>query len=137
MDQIYATARELTRAMDEIVWAVNPQHDTLDSLVAYLGRFAQNFLSAAGIRCRLDLPLCLAVLAVDLRDPAQYVPGLQGGPEQRGEARPRLRGADRLELKPGGFMLLVADNGRGFAWDPQRGQTVLVPMERARRPATG
>ena len=22
--------------MDEIVWAINPQHDTLDSLMAYL-----------------------------------------------------------------------------------------------------
>ena len=28
VDQIYGTARELTRAMDEIVWAVNPQHDS-------------------------------------------------------------------------------------------------------------
>src|SRR5712664_3821276 len=56
VDQIYGTARELTRAMDEIVWAVNPKHDSLDSLVTYLGRFAQNFLSTAGIRCRLDEP---------------------------------------------------------------------------------
>ena len=31
VDQIYSTAREVTRAMDEIVWAVNPTHDTLDS----------------------------------------------------------------------------------------------------------
>ena len=57
VDQIYSTARELTRAMDEIVWAVNPKHDTLDSLVTYLGRFAQQFLSSAGIRCRLDVPV--------------------------------------------------------------------------------
>ena len=28
VDQIYQTARDLTRAMDEIVWAVNPKHDT-------------------------------------------------------------------------------------------------------------
>jgi signal transduction histidine kinase len=27
-----------------------------------------------------------------------------------------------LELKPNGFMLVVADNGCGFAWDPQKGQ---------------
>ena len=52
VDQIYQTARDLTRAMDEIVWAVNPKHDTLDSLVTYLGRFAQSFMSTAGTRCR-------------------------------------------------------------------------------------
>ena len=38
--------------MDEIVWAVNPQHDTLDSLASYLGKFAQDFLR----RRRRQLP---------------------------------------------------------------------------------
>ena len=45
--------------MDEIVWAVNPRHDTLDSLAIYIVRFAQDFLSPAGIRCRVDMPLTL------------------------------------------------------------------------------
>jgi signal transduction histidine kinase len=56
LEKIYATAAEATRAMDEIVWAVNPKYDDLDSLASYLGNFAQNFLGAAGIRCRLDMP---------------------------------------------------------------------------------
>jgi signal transduction histidine kinase/ligand-binding sensor domain-containing protein len=55
--RIHGTARELTRSMDEIVWAVNPKHDTLDSLAAYLTRFAHDFLSAASIRCRFDMPV--------------------------------------------------------------------------------
>jgi signal transduction histidine kinase/ligand-binding sensor domain-containing protein len=55
--QVHATARALTREMDEIVWAVNPEHDTLESLVNYLCRYAQTFLSAAQLRCRLDVPL--------------------------------------------------------------------------------
>ncbi len=57
LDRIYGTARELTRSLAEIVWAVNPSHDTLDSLASYLGKFAQDFLSSADIRCRLDLPV--------------------------------------------------------------------------------
>jgi signal transduction histidine kinase len=56
LERIYATAVEATRAMDEIVWAVNPKYDDLDSLASYLGNFAQDFLGAAGIRCRLDVP---------------------------------------------------------------------------------
>jgi len=59
LERIHATARELTRSMDEIVWAVNPRHDTLDSLASYFSRFAHDYLSAAGIRCRLDFPLQL------------------------------------------------------------------------------
>ena len=63
-DRIFATTRELTRAMDEIVWAVNPRHDQLDSLASYLSRFAFDYLSVAEIRCRLDLPLQLPMLPV-------------------------------------------------------------------------
>ncbi|HEV2453402.1 MAG TPA: two-component regulator propeller domain-containing protein [Verrucomicrobiae bacterium] len=57
LSRIYETTREMTRAMDEIVWAVNPEHDTLDSLVNYLGKFARDYLGSLGIRCRLDLPV--------------------------------------------------------------------------------
>ncbi|HLP78838.1 MAG TPA: two-component regulator propeller domain-containing protein, partial [Candidatus Paceibacterota bacterium] len=57
LEKIYETARELTRSMDEIVWAVNPRHDTLESLATYLEKFAQDWLVTMGIRCRLDLPL--------------------------------------------------------------------------------
>ena len=56
IQQILATAREVFRAMDEIVWAINPKHDTLASLVAYLSKYSQDYLRPAGIRCRLDLP---------------------------------------------------------------------------------
>lgn len=57
LQQITGTARELTRRMDEIVWAVNPRHDTFDSLVNYLCRYAQDYLKVAGVRCRLDVPV--------------------------------------------------------------------------------
>jgi signal transduction histidine kinase len=50
--------------MDEIVWAVNPRHDTLESLTNYIARFAHDFLSAAQIRCRLDAPTQVPELTV-------------------------------------------------------------------------
>jgi signal transduction histidine kinase len=56
VSQISDMARELTRNMDEIVWAVDPQNDTLDSLVSYVSKFAQEYLSVANIRCRFDVP---------------------------------------------------------------------------------
>jgi signal transduction histidine kinase len=54
--QISSTARQATDALDEIVWAINPHNDTLPHLINYLGQFAVEFLRAAGIRCRVDLP---------------------------------------------------------------------------------
>jgi signal transduction histidine kinase len=49
-------ARELARAMDETVWAINPSNDSLDSLLTYLAHSMGEWLRHAGVRCRLDLP---------------------------------------------------------------------------------
>ena len=54
--QISAKARSLTRAMDEIVWAVNPRNDSLEEFLSYFAKYATDYLAAANIRCRLDLP---------------------------------------------------------------------------------
>jgi signal transduction histidine kinase/ligand-binding sensor domain-containing protein len=64
LGQIYETVRQITRSMDEIVWAVNPKNDHLDGLATYLVSYAQSFLSVAGIRCRLDLPDHLPAVSV-------------------------------------------------------------------------
>ncbi|HEX7570738.1 MAG TPA: two-component regulator propeller domain-containing protein, partial [Verrucomicrobiae bacterium] len=51
LERISGSARQLTRAMDEIVWAVDPQHDTFTGLMDYISAFAEDFLRTAGIRC--------------------------------------------------------------------------------------
>jgi signal transduction histidine kinase/ligand-binding sensor domain-containing protein len=54
--QISRTAAETAHALDEIVWAANPSNDTLEGLVNYLCKYAQDFLNTANVRCRLDVP---------------------------------------------------------------------------------
>lgn len=56
MEKISGTARQAIKALDEIVWAVNPRNDTLAHLIDYAGQFAFDHLRLAGIRCRLDFP---------------------------------------------------------------------------------
>ena len=57
IDQIEASAQDMTRAMDEIVWAVSPGNDTLDSLATYLGLYARDYLQSAHVKCDLNLPI--------------------------------------------------------------------------------
>ncbi len=54
--QIQATALETSRALDQIVWTVNPSNDTLDGLVNYICKYAQEYLALAGLKYRLDVP---------------------------------------------------------------------------------
>jgi signal transduction histidine kinase/ligand-binding sensor domain-containing protein len=114
VDQIYGTARELTRAMDEIVWAVNPKHDTLDSLVTYLGRFAQQFLSAAGIRFRQDVPVYLPSWALTSEIRHNVFLALKEALHNVVKHADATEVRIFLELQPRGFVLVLVDNGRGF-----------------------
>jgi signal transduction histidine kinase/ligand-binding sensor domain-containing protein len=56
LDNVCQAAEGLTRTMDEVVWAVDPRHDTLESLVGYIGSTAQELLQSARIRFRLEAP---------------------------------------------------------------------------------
>jgi len=54
--QLARTARDTARALDEIVWTVNPSNDTLEGLVNYLCKYTQDYAGVAGLRCRLEVP---------------------------------------------------------------------------------
>ena len=62
--QISQTARETTRSLDEIVWAVNPSNDTLDGLINYACKYAQEYLALAGLRYRADVPAQLPAIPI-------------------------------------------------------------------------
>jgi signal transduction histidine kinase/ligand-binding sensor domain-containing protein len=54
--KISQSADQTVRALEEIVWAVRPGSDSLQSLVEYIAHFANELFDGGGIRCRLDLP---------------------------------------------------------------------------------
>lgn len=54
--QIVERVRTLAAATDEIVWTMNPRHDSVRNLIGYLSDFAQSFVRSSTARCRLDVP---------------------------------------------------------------------------------
>jgi signal transduction histidine kinase/ligand-binding sensor domain-containing protein len=114
VSQISDMARELTRNMDEIVWAVDPQNDTLDSLVTYVSKFAQEYLSVANIRCRFDVPAELPpyVLPAEVRHNL-FLAIKETLHNVVKHARATEVGM-RLIVRPLAFTLVIADNGCGL-----------------------
>ena len=111
--QICATARETTRSLDEIVWALNSSNDTLASLANYACKYAQDYFALAGVSFRAELPAV---------PPTPILPEVRHNVflafkeavnnvvkhAQATEARVKL------QLEPDKFILSVADNGRGL-----------------------
>jgi ligand-binding sensor domain-containing protein/signal transduction histidine kinase len=113
--QISQTARETTRVLDEIVWAVNPSNDTLDSLITYLCKYAQEFFALAGLRYRLEVPPQLPNLTI----PPEFRHNIYlAFKESVTNVVRHARATEvwvRLKLEPGVFVLEIEDDGCGLA----------------------
>jgi len=122
--QITQTARETTRTLDEIVWAVNPSNDTLDGLVTYFCKYAQEYLAVAGIRYRLEVPAQLP--ATPLPPDVRHNLFLSAKEAVTNVVRHASASAVhiRLRLEPDRCVLEIEDDGCGLAgMDPKRAQT--------------
>jgi signal transduction histidine kinase/ligand-binding sensor domain-containing protein len=112
---ISSTVRQVTDSLDEIVWAVNPRNDTLPHLINYLGQFAVQFLSTAGIECHADIPDHPPVygLSADVRHNLFLVvkEALNNVVRHAGATEVTLR----IGCEPDALIIVVSDNGRGFA----------------------
>lgn len=105
---------ELTRKLDETVWAVNPQNDSLRHLATYLCNFAKEFLEPTSLRCRLDVAANLPdiPLTAEVRHNVFLVvkEALNNAVRHSGATELGLR----MAVNEGVFTVEVADNGRGF-----------------------
>ena len=112
--EIAAKAREAVGALDEIVWAANPRHDSVASLVDYLSATSAERLSAAGIALRLDVPAHSdpVALAPESRHAVFLAvrEALHNIVKHSGAREASLR----IQQEQGWLEIAVTDKGRGF-----------------------
>lgn len=107
-------ARDVAIALDEIVWAVNPAHDTLEGLGNYISQYVTEITAESSLRCRLEIPALL---------PARFISSgvrhhllmalkeaLNNAIKHSGAVEVRVQ----LMFQDPMLTLTVADNGRGF-----------------------
>jgi len=115
LGKISATAREAVRAMDAIVWAVNPRNDSLDSFANYISQFTEEFLRLTPIRCRLDVPADLPEqpLSTEMRHHLFLAVKETVNNVVRHSGASELRLA--IECNHGALVITIEDNGNGLA----------------------
>jgi two-component sensor histidine kinase len=113
-NQICARARELSHAMDEVVWVVNSRRDTLRDFVNYVCKYARIYLDPTPIRCRLDVEPEIPPDAFDLPVRRNLFLAVK---EALNNAA-KHSGAGELFLricrKNQKLVVAVEDNGKGF-----------------------
>jgi signal transduction histidine kinase/ligand-binding sensor domain-containing protein len=128
--KISQSADQTVRALEEIVWAVRPGSDSLQSLVEYIAHFANELFDGGEIRCRLDLPHDLPArpLPPDVRHNIFLVvkEALTNAFKHAGAREVRVR----AEVTANTLEIVVQDDGRGFDLNGQSRGNGLGNMRR-------
>ena len=118
LTQISDTSRNVMEEMSQIIWALNPKNDTMEGLLAYLRRFANEFLEPTEIHCAFDLPAKIPAraLSVETRRNIYLVvrEALHNVVKHSGATRVDIR----LSIFDGRCSISIKDDGKGF--DPDR-----------------
>ncbi|HWD91531.1 MAG TPA: ATP-binding protein [Verrucomicrobiae bacterium] len=114
LEKLTATSRAVVSTLDEIVWAINPKYDTVESLASYYSLFAQRFLNLAGISCRLQTAESFPSAPLDsrLRHNAflAFKEALNNAVRHSGASQILID----LEVVDEKLKVAIIDNGRGF-----------------------
>ena len=112
------SADQTVRALEEIVWAVRPGSDSLQSLVEYIAHFANELFENNPTRCRLDLPQDLPSkpLPPDVRHNIFLIvkEALTNVLRHAGAKEVHVR----AKVSANSLEFLVQDDGRGFKPPP-------------------
>jgi len=114
LDRICEDARGVLSTMDEILWAVNPRHDTSSHFTSYVCGYAQEFLKPTRIQCLFDMAPEISSVVLDLPGRRALLMAIK---ETLNNAV-KHSGADELILQikwqAERLVVVVSDNGRGF-----------------------
>jgi signal transduction histidine kinase len=117
IERICQSAIELTRSVDEIVWAVNPANDTLLHFVNYVTQSTEQFLNATGLRVRFDIPATLP--DIELSGKMRHLIFLVVREALNNAVKHAHATLIRLEVKfsEKTLRIIIEDDGQGFASD--------------------
>jgi signal transduction histidine kinase len=121
LEQLADKTRQMVAKLEEIVWAMNPQHDSLGAMVNYFSFFADRFLGLANIRLTVDIAEGAASVAVEARVRYQlflvFKEALANVVRHSGANEVRLV----VRVEPRTLRVTVADNGCGLREPPPAG----------------
>lgn len=127
LDALCEKAREVSGAMDEVVWMVNSKRDTLRDFANYACKHARRFLDASPIRCRLDVTPDLPEVILELPVRRSLLLGVKEALNNAAKYSNATELFLRIFPRGHNLFVVVEDNGSGFDLeriDPERNGVV-------------
>ena len=107
-------SREVLHSLDEIVWAVNPQNDTLEHAASYLAQFAQDYFFMTGMECELVMTAQMPPHPVSSQVRHHLFLAVREALANILKHSAATHAKISIAYKNGSLEICVEDNGKGF-----------------------
>jgi signal transduction histidine kinase/streptogramin lyase len=114
MRSISDDSREVLQSLDEMVWAVNPQNDTLDHLMSYVGQYAHEYFRKTGIEFDLKIPERVPVQPLSSQSRHHLFLAVQEALTNILKHSGATRASIVMTCRAADFEIDISDNGSGF-----------------------
>ena len=114
LEQIGDSSRRMLDAMDDIVWAINPAHDSMEDVTARMRGFASEMLEARGIEFTFRAEPSVQGLRLDMRARREFFLLFKEAINNLAKYAQCQHASIRLSYQHGLLHLTVQDDGVGF-----------------------
>jgi len=111
---IAAKSRSLIAALDIIVWAVDPEDNSLQSLADYLSGYAGEYLANSNISCRFKVPVTFPAATVDGRVRHELLMVVKESLNNIVRHSKATEVEFRMATSGNALDIVISDNGTGF-----------------------
>lgn len=120
LDKISRYAMDLRGTIDEIIWALNPRHDSLADLISYIHQYALDYFEEGLPVCHVSLPPLIPEIQVSAAFRRNVFLIVK---ESLHNIRQHAKGSEvniNIEIDKSMLVLSVSDNGQGFEQDNKK-----------------
>ncbi|TGE21118.1 sensor histidine kinase [Hymenobacter metallicola] len=114
LDQIGDSSRRMLDAMDDIVWTINPAHDSMEDVVARMRSFASDVLEARGIDFTFRADPSITGLRLNMRARREFFLLFKEAVNNLAKYAQCEQAAISLTYEHHRLLLTVKDDGVGF-----------------------
>lgn len=114
-------ARSLISALDGIVWAVDPEDNSLQSLADYLSGYTDEFFSHTAVACRFKVPVSFPAVTIEGRVRHDLLMAVKETLNNIVRHADATEVEFRMTLAENQLEIEIADNGKGIAPDGLNG----------------
>ncbi|TAE23715.1 MAG: sensor histidine kinase [Cytophagales bacterium] len=114
IERIGQTARQVMGAMSDIVWSINPDHDSMEKVVARMRDVANELFADTGTTVSLDADPTVLSLSLPLEKRHDFFLIFKEALTNTARYAEATQVRVRLQREGATLLLIIQDNGRGF-----------------------